>query len=49
MRHALLAPALSASAFETNDTHQYNPSGITAHFNLGATTESGLNDRNKQQ
>jgi hypothetical protein len=45
MRSVLLL--FSGSAFETNDTDQYKPTGIPAHFNLGATTESGLKDRNK--
>lgn len=31
---------------ETNDTYEYKPTGIPAHFELGTTTESGLTKRN---
>jgi arylsulfatase A-like enzyme len=42
-----LKDRLVALRAATNDTYRYKPTGIPAHFNFGATTESGLVPRNK--
>jgi hypothetical protein len=44
---AHLKDRLAALRAETNDTYQYKPTGIPAHPNPGALSESGLVPRPK--